>query len=214
MLNVAWKLTRSQSFNGFISATVCHCYRYSFRCGCFNLNYLNHERLRSYIRNKIFSITDHIKIYTSKSNASVKKDLKKIKSIRHVIDASSFISTPAVVGKNRISIPVSIIGLDKNQNAFPTKELSKWYKKSNPGSFVTSVTTGMESAYNIHRGDKIVTLLPSQSAPVMGMSVRSKRLPINNVIKSSMPAIDKSLIYMHMKDVQKLLVQAQCMVIK
>ena len=204
-LNVAWKLTRSQSFNGFISATVWLSV-VGTALGVAVLisitsimNGFDHD-----IRNKIFSITDHIKIYTSKPNVSVRKDVKKIKSIRNVIDASSFVSTPAVVIKNRVSIPISIIGLDKNQNSFPSKELSRWYKKSNPGSFMTSVTTGMENAYKIHRGDKIVTLIPSLSAPVMGMSVRSKRLPINNVIKSSMPVFDKSLIYMHLKDVQKL----------
>ena len=193
-LNVAWKLTRSQTFNGFISATVWLSV-VGTALGVATLisitsvmNGFDHD-----IREKIFSITDHIKIYSSKTGKEdYKKVVKKLGTIPDVDNASVFVSTPAVAMKDRVSFPVSIVGLFKNQNNFPTKEIAKWYRKTSPGKFLATVTTAMEKNYNVHAGDKVVTFLPSQSAPMMGMNVRSKRLPVQKVVSSI--RIDDNLI--------------------
>jgi lipoprotein-releasing system permease protein len=204
---IAWRLIRSQSFKGFISLTVMLSV-IGTALGVAVLITITSimNGFDSDVSKRIYSITDHIRIYPDSTHSGLPLNpvVKSIKSISGVESATPYAIVPAVAIRDQESIPIQLIGLPNLVGKSVSKPLSDWLKNSKIGGFEAINTTAMKEMFSVSQGDKLITMMPAFQTSVLGINVRTKRIPINKTIPSTMPAFDRRVLYMHLEDIQTL----------
>ncbi|HJN37986.1 MAG TPA: FtsX-like permease family protein [Gammaproteobacteria bacterium] len=204
---VAWRLIRSQSFKGFISLTVILSLA-GTSLGVAVLITISSimNGFETDVKERIYSLTDHVRIYPDSEHSQMDwaPVVRKIEANDSVESAVPYSGVLAVAMKDDVTVPLEVIGYPSTLISSFSEPLRDWLKSSPAGDFKAVNTSAMQDSFDINQGDKLVVMMPSSKNSLLGVNVRTKRIPIVKTIESTMAAFDRRVLYMHMEDVQQL----------
>lgn len=157
-------------------------------------------------RKKLFTMNYPITVQQFFSNNMSEKTLKKLEKRFPSMLFSPYIQTGAMLKKGEILQAVILVGVDKKKEIL----INDVYKTAvldlnNTKPFGAIVGSTLSNEFGVDIGQRVLIVFTNASPIGLSTSALMKRFEVKSVFHSGLIAYDRSIVYVELKDLKKIL---------